>query len=848
MSLKRNLNLSVDTAFLINGTDVLQRACCLNNGKGDAAKAAIALLQEILVNLLQHDRPKYLAVCFDDVGGSFRTELYPEYQKNVLLDAPLLGPVTGEMKQYLADNNISIVSVPKREAVDCIASIASIVSDDVPVAILSADRRMLQCVTDQVCVWDPFRGYEQAVTLNKFTADIGIAPTQWADFYALNGDSVNNIPDYISLGSANIKKLLGEYGAINEVFLPEHLKQLSDSLKEKLIAHKVDLFEAQKIATLATDSFDCFKLEDLVLLQQNVVQHRCQFPFVPRYAGGAHYGEEAIVEVLYDELPVVSSVDELPSSCEKIIALLLGEQIGTDNWILAVEGHEYEYGGEISELVTYVGSARKLVVLDLKELYLACAEWQRIPMQKFFDLRIAAFLLDSSTENFSWGWFVQKAQLNGMATKYVGQTAIGLANFFTNQLVERGLLDWMHTIEQPMRKILLDMEQVGIGVDEPQLSLLENEFSQQAEDKRKIIYERAGKEFNIRSSKQLKTLLYDDLKLRFKGQKKKPNSVKIDDLECLDDPSGFVDEIIDSKQFENLLSKIASLRKYICRGVVHTTFNHTGIRTGRITSSKPDLQSLSKRTKYTISQCLTAREGKIFLSADYSQAELRVLAHYSSDPFLLEVLQKSGGDIHVQTAAQMYGRPPHLITAEERNSAKEINFGIMNGMGAYGLAKNLGVSLKEASKFLATYMDIFPMVKMLVNKIVYDCQRNGGVYTLAGRFRALPNINSSYAKLRCEAERRAVSTTMQGTVADILRCAMCNVVNDRELSAIGAGLVLEVHDELVLEVPEEHISVAAERLVDCMTQIELCSKVGFQVPLDVNISAGRSLGALKKFA
>jgi DNA polymerase-1 len=488
-----------------------------------------------------------------------------------------------------------------------------------------------------------------------------------------------------------------------------------------------------------------------------------------------------------------------------------------------------------------------LVTPDLKALYRLDPVWKTLPVDRCFDLSLAAYLLNPEDRDYSWPrlavrWVEQIAD-GVRADAHPGLAALQLHLLFSDRLRAARANRLMYFMEMPLIPVLARMEEAGIRIDRQGFAVLFSEVQTELDNLSGQIHHLAGGPFNIRSSRQLAELLFDTLHLP--GAGKTRGGVASTSQEALEKLSGkhpLVDLLLEYRKLEKLrytyLEPLPRLAD--AKGRVRTTFNLLATATGRLSSSNPNLQNIPVRGPLgrRIRACFIAGEGSLLVSADYSQIELRVLAHLSRDPVLLDAFRK-GQDIHTRTASLLYGAEPEAVTPEQRRSAKTINFGLVYGMGPQKLAQDLGLSLAEAKDFIARYFERLSGLREFYQRVEQETRDQGFVVTLAGRRRYIPDIGSGNAHLRSQGKRQAVNTRVQGSAADIIKMAMLTVDRDQELRCMKARLLLQIHDELVLEVPESTAREAGERLAYLMEHVP----AGLSVPLLVDWGLGRTWDA-----
>ena len=505
------------------------------------------------------------------------------------------------------------------------------------------------------------------------------------------------------------------------------------------------------------------------------------------------------------------------------------------------------YDGPHADLAAWAARAAAIAVPDVKRLLREEAAWKDIPSSLWFDLGLAAYLLAPEDRDYSWPRLsAQYAEKSGLDPERPGTLALGLHDELKGRLAQADLERLLLTIEQPLTAVLAEMEETGVRADMDALDGFLREVQRDLDRLTADIYEAAGGPFNIRSAQQMGEVLFRRLGLPTpKSTRGGQASTSQDVLEKLSGRHSVVDRLLEFRKLEKMRSTyLEPLPRHAGPdGRIHTTFNQTATATGRLSSSNPNLQNIPVRGEMgrRMRSCFIAGPGNVLVSADYSQIELRVLAHYSQDPTLLAAF-RGGEDIHTRTAALLNDIEPSAVTPDQRRGAKTINFGLIYGMGARKLAGELGISLAEARGFMERYFARFAHIKEFYDKVEEEARKLGYVTTMADRRRPLPDMRSQSAQSRALAERQAVNTLIQGSAADIIKLAMLAVHEDAVLRSLSARLILQVHDELLLEVPEQHGHEAGERLAALMGDLR-GKGVRLDVPLVVDWGAARDWGA-----
>jgi DNA polymerase I len=885
--------------YLIDGSAYIYRAyhaiSPLSTSGGLPTHAVFGFVN-MVHRLLREKEPQYIAVAFDSRGPVFRNQLYDLYKANRPPMPDDLAVQIPYIKSFIAACNIPSFEKEDVEADDIIATASRLLSEKGHrIIIVSSDKDLMQLVGEQIVMWDPMR--DKFFDSDEVRKKYNVGPDRLLDLFALMGDSSDNVPGVAGIGPKTAEKLINTYGSLDEVY--KHLESMKPSkMKERLQENQQSAYLSRQLIRLKADVELPETIEDYQLrpaddqrLQE--IYHELEFT---RFLKEVDNKEE-VVPVSVENFHLVQSEEQLnelaaslttasilvldteTTSLDTRVAELVGLSLCTDldkSWYIPV-GHRIVEGEPASDqldLQKVVETLRPFLQAEnlpklghnLKYDYAVlknnCGLRLKGPL---LDTMIAAYLLDPTRRSLKLddlcrGSGVQMtpfAEIVGddkredafayvdihVACNYSCEDVYGTLHLwrqFEPCLVELDLMELFSKVEMPLVPILFDMENEGIRIDPAILARLSLEFSQKLGRLEQEVYELAGEEFNIQSPKQLGRILFDQMRLPYGRKTKTGYSTDMKVLEKLALRHELPAKIIEYRTVAKLLStyveKLAGLMDKDT-GRVYTSFNQTVTATGRLSSSNPNLQNIPIRSEdgNRIRQAFIPAENHVFLSADYSQIDLRVLAHYSEDPILIQAF-RNNEDIHARTAAEIFSVSPLLITPEMRRVAKSINFGIVYGMSSFGLSEQLGIGRKEAHTFIERYFRLYRGVKTFMNEVIAQAREQGFVTTLLHRRRELPDINSKNKTQREFAERIALNTPIQGTAADIIKLAMLAVVKILESEKLEAKLLLQIHDELVFEVPEEQVERTGEVVRAAMESVLLLA-----VPLTVNLEVGRCL-------
>lgn len=857
MPLKERLGLSKDPIYLIDGTAFVYRAfyAFSDMKRSDGFPTnALFIMMRLLLKILREEKPKYLAFVMDGRGTNFRHELFDAYkaQRSATPEALIqqIEPI---------QEGVSLLGIPVQvseacEADDILAGYAARFKDERPVVIVGADKDLKQCLDENVLIWDPGGKKEKLTTLDDFTKETGLTPQQWPDYQAVIGDSSDNIPGIPGVGPKTADKLFAQFPTLEA--LKEGMGELKPKQRDKIAEHIDDVFLYRELTTLRTDMCMKHELEDFKFAAPDMAPmieflHKYEFRALARdipqqqFRAGEQlslFGDSATPQAP-KAAPVkkISDAAALPDMKNTMIGAAPGEK----GVALAVGADEYLYTGDVSALADVLDHAELICCPDVKAALAGQSAFAALEASLWFDLGLAAYLLAPEEREYTMEALVRhfgpELEETPALQENPARCALMLGELLSKRVRDAGLEELMQELEAPLAPVLARMEKRGISVDINAFSVFLNEVQAELDTLTEGIYEVAGGPFNIRSSQQLAQLLFETLELKPAG-KTPGGSVSTSQavLEKLVGKHPVVEQIIDFRKLEKMRSTyLAPLPKLVDKqGRLHTTFNQLSTATGRLSSSNPNLQNIPIRGAMGVRMrsCFIAPQGRSLVAADYSQIELRVLAHLSQEPTLLGAF-RDNEDIHSRTAGLLYEKAAEEVSTDERRNAKTVNFGLLYGMGPQKLARDLKITLKEAKEFIERYFSRLSMLRDFYAQIEETAKEQGFVSTMAGRRRILPDINSRNNQLQSQARRQAVNTVVQGSAADIIKLAMLAVDGDKTLEELGASMLLQVHDELVLEAPEENAAAAGERVARLMSEAAP-EGVSLDVPLTVDWGVG----------
>jgi DNA polymerase-1 len=851
--------------ILVDGSGYVFRAFHalppLNNSHGLPTNASYGFIR-MLVKLLKDARPTHIAVVFDSAKKTFRDDLFAEYKQN-------RPPAPSDLKVQIpyihrAVDAFRITRIVRDgvEADDVIGTLASrAIAAGLIVTIVTADKDFMQLVGPRMTLWDTMR--DRRIGLREVRERFGVEPSALVDIQALTGDPIDNVKGVPGVGEKTASALIKKFGNIRELYA--HLDQLDSAgirgakkVAELLSQHRADVELALKLVRIDTDvpldiGPDTLAWPGIDEPAVSELLRELEFTsllaeLAPSQAAARPREAAEMVAVAADELPKI--VGELKSAA-RIAIDFRADASGGDRLQL--------FGGEKTYILDRGAAAAAAPLLASPLPPKSCHDLKR-HLREFhrhglelagadFDTMLAGFLINSgkvepSLDDLYHEHLAPLGQRTAPGTE--AELVAGLRDALEPRLKAEGQWELFSTIEIPVAAILARMEEAGIAVDLDALRRASREFATDVARLERECYELAGGgEFNLNSPVQLREILFDKLKLSTKGLKKTKSgfSTDADTLEKLAAAHPMPRKLLEYRALAKLKSTYAdALEPLIDRatGRLHTTFHQASVPTGRVSSTDPNLQNIPTRSEAgrRIRSAFVPKPGAVLLSADYSQIDLRVLAHLSGDPTLVDAFRR-GEDIHARTATEVLGISPNKVGPEQRRLAKVINFGLIYGMGPQRLAGELGIGLDEASAYIKRYFERLPSVRSFFDETVNHARESGFVTTLYGRRRYLPELNAPQGGSRAQAERIAINTPIQGTAADLLKLAMISLDRNLRERRLNAEMILQVHDELLLEVAEDALDAASEAAREAMETV-----AELRVPLKIEVKWGPNWAAM----
>lgn len=838
--------------YLIDGSSFLYRAYFalpyLSTKKGLPTRVVFGFFK-MLNKIVTEHLPEYIAVIFDPKGPTFRHEMMKEYK---VKRPPMPGEIIIQfpyVMRLLDAMNIKTIVKDGFEADDVIASIALEHKDELSVVVVTSDKDLYQLTKFGVVIWHPQK--DRFIDDKAVKELLGVLPSQLVDYLALSGDAVDGIPGVKGIGEKTALKLINEFGSLENIY--ENIAKLPERLQRLLLDGKEFAFLSRKLCELKNEKIDIQINE----MQVKTFDNSKLLELLKELEFYDIIKEMQLVETIDLSIPEIENYNR--KTIKSDVIYISVPTIGDDKKIILFteDGKKiYKVTSEIKNFLQQIQN-KKCYTSDGKHLTKILIECKS-DVFDFFDLSLASYLLNSSANHMhtaedifrdEYG-FIPEIGKNKIASlfpedEYEQKHAVllkGLINIskkVANKLKEdEQLLKLYNEIEKPLSVILVKMENWGIKVNVDYLKEINEDLKLRLAEMEKKIYQLTGVEFNINSPKQLATVLYEKLGLKPVKKGKKSLSTASDVLDELYESHSVIPLLLEYRNMAKIKNTyIDVLPNYVRHdGRIHTTFNQTLTATGRLSSSNPNLQNIPIKYEWgeKLRKAFIADDGYFLVSADYSQIEIRILAELSQDDNLIEDFKKRR-DIHTMTAAKIFGVVPDMVTKEMRRQAKTINFGILYGMGRYSLSRELNISAKDAEIFINRYFESYPKVKEYREKLVAQARQNKFVTTYFGRKRYIYEIDSPDHNVRQNAERIAINTPLQGTAADIVKKAMIDVFKGLQERRIVFKMLLQVHDELLLEVEDVRTNEAIAVIKDKMENV-----VDFNVPLEVKIGRGKN--------
>jgi len=845
----------------IDGNSLMHRAYWAlpsMSAKSGIPTGAIFGFVNMLLKLLPYE-PSHLVVAFDMHGPTFRHEVYDEYKAGRKETPDDLRAQFPLIKELLKKMGIAVCETERYEADDIIGTYARLANDKgIDALLVTGDRDALQLISDKTHVLMTKKGISDTVEYdeNVLMEQYGLKPEQMVDLKGLMGDSSDHLPGIPGVGEKTALKLLQKYGTLEKTL--SHAEEETGALRTKLTENAELGRMSYRLGTIHTDAPVCFTLDEcefsparmsLAAPMMNELELRSLLNRLPK-------GEENTAAPEFEKMAAIAThtVNDAPSLralCEALKNTKKAALYLENSLLVALDAFE-QYEIVLSATLFEQGLCEEQVLFALKPvleseiieklffdskrfMHLSARYGVKIEGQRF-DAMIADYLLHAIHPADSYKTLCAER----LGVNFPNACALfRLQTDMLEEMREKELISLYNEVELPLTRVLFDMERTGFRVDLHAVKELGDLFSSRIKALEEQIYAQAGSMFNILSTKQLGTVLFDTLGLPTQKKNKSGYSTDAGTLEALEDKHPIVKLVMEyrflSKLKSTFIDGLINLTDQKT-GRVHTSFNQNVAATGRISSTEPNLQNIPVRTEVgrEIRKAFVASEGNVLVGADYSQIELRLLAHMSGDGRMIDAFN-DGADIHARTASEVFGVPFSKVTNAQRGAAKAVNFGIVYGISDFGLSKNLGVSRKQAGDYIKMYLDRYNGVRGYMHDAVEEGKRLGYVKTLMGRRRELPELKSSNYNTRSFGERVAMNMPLQGTAADIIKLAMVRVYDELQKEGLKSKLILQVHDELIIDAPKEEVKRVGEILSDCMQ-----NAMHLSVPLLADVRTGRS--------
>ena len=824
--------------LIVDGNSILNRAYYgirpLTTKEGIPTNAIFGMMT-ILKKHLDHIKPDYAVIAFDLRAKTFRHKAFDFYKaqrKPMPEDLAQQLPYAKECVKLLGFN---VLELEGYEADDIIGTVSRMATSDVHSYVLTGDRDSLQLINSNTSVILVKTKEDVVYNEELFTKEYGVTPTQYIDVKAIMGDSSDNIPGVAGIGEKGAFKLISDFGSLDKLYESYECSSLSQGMKAKLENGREMAFNSRFLATIVLDVPLEKALDDLTYSGISTSQLRAMFTklefgtLIKKF--NLDIADEPIFATPCQEIPKKAELMECTASDLPSAPLTKPCAVHFFN------GKLYVFTADSEGFECEPESAREF----LRNTPIICHDVKSIlkdyEVNCVFDTMLAGYVISPSDSSYALSSLAITYLDTVFEDKYGAQIIYSLYNAMKERLTRDNTLKILTDIEIPLAYVLSDMEKEGFCIDIKGLNSYSAYLSEMAEALKQRIYMLSGEEFNINSPKQLGEVLFEKLGLPHGKKTKTGYSTSVDVLEDLADKYEIVSEVLEYRKVVKLnstycegLTKVAD-----ANGRVHTTFNQTVAVTGRLSSTEPNLQNIPIRTalgralrKYFV----TKGSDYVLIDADYSQIELKVLAHMSKDANMIHAF-RSGADIHTMTASQVFGVTPSDVTPEQRKSAKAVNFGIVYGIGSFSLSKDLHITNKEAKQYIDSYFATYPDVHNFITSLIESAKGLGYAKTMFGRIRYIPELATSNKNLQAFGERAAMNSPIQGTAADIIKIAMINVDKALKKSGIDARLILQVHDELIIE---SHKDCAEKAYSILKSEMERATELS--VPLTADVAMG----------
>lgn len=838
--------------LVIDGNSIINRAFygirLLTTKSGKFTNAVYGTVN-IISRQIEAIKPDYAAVAFDIKHPTFRHEMYPEYKTGRHATPEELKSQFPDAKECLSLMGLHVMELPGWEADDIQGTIAKMahLDGDTEAYVLSGDRDLLQLIDDKVTVLLATNQDTLVMKEPQFVEKYGVLPSQFVDMKALMGDSSDNIPGVAGVGEKTAQSLIANFGTLEGIYNNIEDKRISKGVREKLLRDRDNAFMSRTLAKIDTAAPVGISLEDIRYDGFDKAGLYKKFTELELHSLISRFRLESVDEVTEckENITSVETVEYTCISADELVKFNTGaasiEFLGENALYISTEGKNLVYRGDVSDILPFFLD-RELITYGAKAI------WHRLDKAgidtdrlNFFDLELCEYTINPGGGS---------AGVGSMCASFLGQTPPAnspAAHLFSDlkaalvkRIEEDGLSEILYGLEIPLMPVLAETERNGFKINRRGIDEFGMALEQLANELAESIYNAAGERFNINSPKQLGEILFEKLGLENPLKKKSKNGYSTDaeTLEAMREQAAIIDDILEYRQVTKLRGTYTTALTNVAdeNDRIHTEFKQTLTATGRLSSAEPNLQNIPIKTKMgrELRRFFIAEEGNVLVDADYSQIELRLLAHISGDYNMCEAF-KDGEDIHRKTAAAVFGMPEEYVTEDMRKRAKAVNFGIVYGISGFSLSKDIGTTVSEATKYIKNYLMNYPDVDNYLERVVKEAEEKGYTTTIMGRRRYIPELRATKMPLKAFGKRVAMNAPIQGSAADIMKKAMVNVHAALKKECPEARLVMQVHDELIVEVCEEKAELVREIL-----RREMENTVSLSVPLTVDVTVGKN--------
>lgn len=865
----------MERLLILDSNSLLNRAFYaippLTNSEGIHTNAVYGFTN-MLFKMKEEIKPDYIVAAFDRKAPTFRHKEYKDYKAGRKKMPPELGEQFPLVKEVLNLLAVNIYEIDGFEADDIIGTLAQFAEKNgIEVFIVTGDRDALQLASDNIKVVITKKGVTETAVYNKeaFIEEFGVTPTQYIDVKGLMGDKSDNIPGVPGVGEKTAFKLISTYGSMEGVL--SHIDEISGKkLKENLETYSEQAIFSKKLATIMTEVPIEFDLED-IKSQENYNKEELKKLFfklgmkslLAKLPGDDLEGEEEVAKIEINEVTTIEGFKEVLSVKEGIAFISYSTCNANLYSKIELDKLYINYGDKVSlidfKLINMENSNEAInllkafmedekiekVIQDGKNLITILTK-HNIEVKKFiFDTVVAAYLIDSAKSNYPLEVLINEylmKEVKGEGDELICNAMASmkeLYEYLKDRIDKEGMDELYYEVEHPLISILSSMEAIGFNVNREKLDELAVKFKEEISRTEKEIYELCEEEFNISSPKQLGKILFEKLDLPVIKKTKTGYSTNAEVLEKLMDKHPVVEKIIYYRQITKLNSTyVEGLKNVIDEdGAIHSSFNQTVTTTGRLSSTEPNLQNIP--VKYEMGReirkvFIPQESTDVLLSCDYSQIELRVLAHMSDDKNMIDAFNHHS-DIHTKTASEVFKVPVEEVTPLMRSRAKAVNFGIVYGISDFSLSQDLKITRKEAAEYMEIYFDRYPKIKGYLESVKEEAKEKGYVLTVLNRRRFIPEIKSSNKIVKALGERLAMNAPIQGSAADIIKLAMVKVYNRIKKENLESQMILQVHDELILNVKENELEI-----VKALVKEEMENVLKMSVTLEVDTNIGNT--------